>query len=66
MALNETCRCSYLYSTQRDIYNKHFINSTEHLVDWILILMACPKAHLNPMFTLISFQCPQICSFNGL
>lgn len=66
MALNETCRCTYIYSTQWDIYNKHFINSTEHLVDWILILMACPKAHLSPMCALISSQSPQIFSFNGL
>lgn len=55
-----------MYSTQRDIYNKHFIRGTEHLVDWILILMACPKAYLSLMCALISSQSLQIFSFNGL
>lgn len=55
-----------MYSTQLDIYNKHFIRSTEHLVDWILILMAWPKAYLSLMCALISSQSLQIFSFNGL
>lgn len=55
-----------MYSKQWDIYNKHFVRGTEHLVDWILILMACPKAYLSLMCALISSQSLQIFSFNGL
>jgi len=51
---------------QQNVYNTHFIRGTEHLVDWILILMACPKAYLSLMCALISSQSPQIFSFNGL